>query len=1246
MRKNNFTQIREISLLIVCLFFSAFSINAQTTCNSLVHISLDNNCQAAVGPDQILEGTYNFADYAVTFASGPNAGQPVILGPNNIGQTISVMVSNIADPSVTPCWGNILVEDKLAPSITCNDLVLTCTDPIPTTPASATDACSSVTVTFEDVVVDNGCSGMFAQVITRTHTATDASGNTATCVQTISIERGTLATIVYPSNVTIDCQDSTSPSNTGEPIGATCSNINVTFDDVIIQICEGSYKIVRTWTALDWCTNVVGTETQIINVSDSTGPSLSSLDNIAVSTNSNGCTANVSLPAISATDDCSGSSFTYLIQTPLGDLNTNGGLLLNAPIGTHTITYHVTDACGNSSYTSLTVTVTDGIAPIAICDEHTVVSIGSDGTASVPALTFDDGSYDNCGDVTYEVRRMDNPSCPGFDGTAFGAYVPFTCCDLGATIMVELRVTDAAGNTNSCMVEAEVQDKLAPTIVCPANKTIDCTEDFTDLALTGEAVGFDNCSGVVVTSNDISVNIGCGGAGTVTRVWTATDAQGLTASCIQTITIENNDPFNGNDIQFPLDYTANTCGLGLAPSDLSAPFDRPVINDDACDFVAVTYDDTQLGFGAGDACLKILRKWTVIDWCQAANNPDPTQPGPGVWQHVQIIIVNNSTDPNITPVSLPTVFDNFDASCGSVFAAFAITADDDCTAQSDLDVTYEFSTGLTGSGFSASGGFANGAYSVTFTVNDQCGNSSTLTHNFTVVDAKKPTPVCLFGLSTVVMPSAGSVSLWASDFESGSSFDNCTPAHALQFSFSSNVNNTNLIISCADVAADGLFPIELWVTDAAGNQDFCSTFVQIQDPNGVCGGPAAAVISGLIENEYQEEVEDVTVEISGGNMVPVVTGANGTYTFNQTSMGGNYTITPEKDMNYLNGVTTYDLVLISKHILGTELLDSPYKVIAADANASASVTTLDIVKLRALILHIDTELSNNDSWRFVDASHVFTDATNPFATAFPEASNFNNLSASAQANFIGVKIGDVNGSSAPNSLIGSETRTFAGTLTFDLEDKKVAAGEEFTVDFKANDFNAAGYQFAIEFNNVEFVDVATKLDNLTADNFGFTLLNEGVITTSWNAAEAVKVANDEVIFSLTFKANSNVQLSEVLSLDARYTNAEAYVNNDLYNVAFDFGTITNTTNDFTLYQNTPNPFKAETTIGFNLPEASTVNLKVYDVAGRVLKSINGDFAKGYHEVNINRSELNATGVLYYQLDTDNNTATKKMILVD
>jgi hypothetical protein len=69
-------------------------------------------------------------------------------------------------------------------------------------------------------------------------------------------------------------------------------------------------------------------------------------------------------------------------------------------------------------------------------------------------------------------------------------------------------------------------------------------------------------------------------------------------------------------------------------------------------------------------------------------------------------------------------------------------------------------------------------------------------------------------------------------------------------------------------------------------------------------------------------------------------------------VAADFTITPVKDDNPLNGVTTYDLVLMSKHILGIEPLGSPYKMIAADANKSNSITTFDIVELRKLILGI------------------------------------------------------------------------------------------------------------------------------------------------------------------------------------------------------------------------------------------------------------------------------------------------------
>ena len=321
-------------------------------------------------------------------------------------------------------------------------------------------------------------------------------------------------------------------------------------------------------------------------------------------------------------------------------------------------------------------------------------------------------------------------------------------------------------------------------------------------------------------------------------------------------------------------------------------------------------------------------------------------------------------------------------------------------------------------------------------------------------------------------------------------------------------------------------------------------------------------------------------------------------------------------------------------------------MIAADANNSTTVTALDLVKIRALILYLDDELSNNTSWRFVEQGYVFPNPTNPWLEEFPE---FIGLTSTAvPVNFTALKVGDVNGSASPNSLLGSDTRTFSGNLALQLEATQVAEGEEFTVDFKANDFkNIAGYQFTLGFdhNAVEFVEVAANLEGLSTANFGLTKLNEGVITTSWNSSKGVSVANGEVLFSMTFRANAAVNTQELLSINSRYTESEAYDGSELYNVVLEFNG-NEVSNGFELFQNTPNPFKAETTISFNMPAAGAVTLEIYDVSGRVLRLIEMDAVKGANSVNISRDGIDAAGILYYQLETATETATKKMIIVD
>ena len=83
----------------------------------------------------------------------------------------------------------------------------------------------------------------------------------------------------------------------------------------------------------------------------------------------------------------------------------------------------------------------------------------------------------------------------------------------------------------------------------------------------------------------------------------------------------------------------------------------------------------------------------------------------------------------------------------------------------------------------------------------------------------------------------------------------------------------------------------------------------------------------------------------------------------------------------------------------------------------------------------------------------------------------------------------------------------------------------------------------------------------------------------------------------------------------------------------------------TLLQNRPNPFKDETLISFNLPESTFATLTIFDVNGRTLKVLDGNYEAGYNEVAVSASDLGATGVMYYRLMTDHGAITKTMLVI-
>jgi len=548
-----------------------------------------------------------------------------------------------------------------------------------------------------------------------------------------------------------------------------------------------------------------------------------------------------------------------------------------------------------------------------------------------------------------------------------------------------------------------------------------------------------------------------------------------------------------------------------------------------------------------------------------------------------------------------------------------------------------------------------GTHKIKWIIGDGCGNESSCEYTFVVKDCNAPTVVCTNGLSVNMMPT-GMIVLYASDFLVHAE-DNCTPEDYLEFSIRKSGtgvgfpvdNNGNPVVSLQFTCDElGTQPIELWAIDAAGNADYCETYIIIQDNGGNCMSDMATV-SGALKTESGDGLEESDVELSGQNPAgPAfnhfdVTDQSGLYDFNHAvPVFSNYTLTPTKDDNPLNGVTTYDLVLISKHILGIQPLGSPYKMIAADANLSNSITTLDVVELRKLILGIYQEIPNNSSWRFVDKAFTFANPNNPFAATFPESKTVAEVKANAMDDdFVAIKVGDVNNTVVANSLMVSEDRS-VGTLVFDVDDRTVKSGETFEVTFKASE-QVTGYQFTLNYNDLELMDIATS-ENMKADNFAI-FPTESALTTSWNGA-------GQAVFTLKFRARRSAEISKMLGLSSRITKAEAYrvlENNtpaEALSIALRFngkeGSIL-TGVGFELYQNQPNPFVNRTSIGFHLPEATTAHLTVYDQSGRLVYSQKGDFPKGYNTFMLDKAMINTTGMLYYTLETDTDAATKKMV---
>lgn len=467
-------------------------------------------------------------------------------------------------------------------------------------------------------------------------------------------------------------------------------------------------------------------------------------------------------------------------------------------------------------------------------------------------------------------------------------------------------------------------------------------------------------------------------------------------------------------------------------------------------------------------------------------------------------------------------------------------------------------------------------------------------------------------------------------------------------------NYSNLALSqdrflCFEV---GIQEVILRGTRKATSDTFaCSEYVWVIDSVKLCSEEIRTpkAVAGRLTTEKGEVVPNVAIGLSSGAVNYFKgTDERGAFFFEDFE-DQEYELAPGDpfDNNVRNGITTFDVLLLQKHILNLRPLDSPYKLIAADLNNSGDVTAFDMLLLRQMILSVIDEFPNTPSWRFVDANYQFADETNPFKSPFPSSIKIDTEKVGPQLDnrFIAIKMGDLNNTVKIGGNGRSKDSNEKDEPIVKGEDQSFNKGDIVNVPLVvAKDLTINGIQLALDYNPTELrlLEITGNME-LTNEHY---FSNNGNLTLSWSHSENIEVKAEEIVLNLQFRATADGLLSQSLSLATHQIAPIIYCINDK-RIPFyiEWQSKIPPITEFKAFDNYPNPFSNETTISFLLPNDSQVTLQVFDNNGRKILVKQQDFEKGEQAFQLNESFPTA-GLYFYQLATEYGVVTGRMNYVE
>jgi hypothetical protein len=341
------------------------------------------------------------------------------------------------------------------------------------------------------------------------------------------------------------------------------------------------------------------------------------------------------------------------------------------------------------------------------------------------------------------------------------------------------------------------------------------------------------------------------------------------------------------------------------------------------------------------------------------------------------------------------------------------------------------------------------------------------------------------------------------------------------------------------------------------------------------------------------------------------------------------------DDNAVKGVNTLDVINIQRHILGLQRITDPVKMIAADVNFDQRITIADIIALRQVILGITDNFRGNINWKFINTKEmpVISDLY-PLSEVFLVQKLSGNMNT---ADFMGIKIGDIDGSYANTNLQGRSRKI----LTMDEEESGTETRKSYT--FGTEEITLInGLQLELKLNDIPksaTIDIQSEDDNFEATYF--INHNKGSVRIMLTSKDGNPHLVNKVLFKLVA---DRIDGGDEISLSSDFDHSLYTINNGVTeNQGLEIRQSNKTDFGLKVYQNTPNPFTSETELVFEIGKEENVTIKVFNAEGKAVYSKEATYPKGKNTVKISGHELDAEGILIYQILTKTHYSGRKMI---